>query len=160
MKKIIMLDLDGTIKTDVDWKSDGKHESYISKKTGKEYKYKIRPNVKEFVEGLKEMWSVSILTLSSQPYAEYFVERMGIEGIIDEVYSRDRFDDIPMVSNYLLIENDFSIAKGKQCLLEKGLVFEKKTIIISTYEGNEDDKELIKLLERIKLEKQYEGYKK
>ena len=158
------LDLDGSLKTDVDWKAKGEYETYISPKSGRGYDYIIRPNVREFILGLRELegnnCNVCILTLSSQPYAEYFVDRMGITDIVDEVYGRERFEDLPNVVSYVLVENDIGIARGKENLIEgSGIVFKRETIIIPTYEGGGDDI-LVKLLEKIRLKKSFENYKK
>ena len=145
------IDLDGTLKTDIDFNEFGNcngYETYDVKR--RSYPYKIRPYAKEFLTELKKLGNVCILTLASQPYAEYFIDRIGARDVVDEIYSRDRFNDIVKVSSYILVENDAGIAKGKQCLIENGcMVFKRQTIIVPTYDGGEDDI-LLKLLEKIR----------
>jgi len=146
--KYFYVDLDGTLKTDVSF--SGNSEKYIAF-NNKKYFYQIRPYAKEFIEGLKTIGTVLLLTLSTKRYAEYFLEKIGVTNIVDEVYSRENISKLPKLLSYVLIDNDAEVAvlKEKAILLAGGMFTKGETIVIPTYSGGEDGV-LEKLLEEIK----------
>ena len=148
------IDLDGTLKTDIDF--IGGTEKYEDS-MGREYPYIIRPYAKEFITGLKEFGKVMIMTLASRPYTDYFMDKIGVNGIIDEIYTREELVMNRLIKNlptYRLIENDWEIAqqKEKRILLAGGMFVKGETTIVPTYTGGEDGV-LEKLLGEIQKEK-------
>ena len=146
------IDLDGTLKTDRGFMGGTKkYEGFM----GREYPYIIRPYAKEFVTGLKELGKVMILTLATRPYTDYFMKRIGIQDIVDEICSRETIEmnRLPKLLSYRLIENDWDIAqeKEKYLLMAGGMFAKGETIIVPTYTGGEDDV-LEKLLSEIRKE--------
>ena len=143
------VDLDGTLKTDRDYRG-----GEILTLGNNRYGYIVRPHALEFLQGLAELGHVFICTLSSFRYATFFVDKIGAAKYVEEIYSRERLEDMPAVPSYVLIDNDASMAKGKAALIEKkGFALKSEIVNIPTYSGNDDDTELLKILDELKKTK-------
>jgi 2-hydroxy-3-keto-5-methylthiopentenyl-1-phosphate phosphatase len=144
------LDLDGFLKTDVDFSGVGSGVKSFFHKGGR-YPYVIRPYAKEFIEKLKSKGNVAICTLASRKYAEYFVREIGVTELIDAIYSRENLDNIPPPVEYVLYENDEPIGRGKMSYIEKrGAAFKGgRLVVVDTYDGNDSDDVLLKEMKKL-----------
>jgi len=79
------------------------------------------------------------------------VDKIGAAKYVEEIYSRERLEDMPTVPAYVLIDNDASMAKGKAALIEKkGFALKSEIVNIPTFNGNDADTELLKILDELK----------
>lgn len=157
----IFVDLDGTLKTESfdqlhQTGRDGEVDRVDSLVVhGKNYRYIERPHVKEFFEGLTKLGKVFICTAASQGYARAFVAKFGVDHYINAIYSRENMHTVKStdLNQFIIIDNDPTIADQKVFRMERGgISFAKKIFVeIKTYDGREDDDELLKILERCQM---------
>ena len=138
----INLDVDGTLKTE-SWDTNCATDSIM---LGKEYKFKPRPHVIEFVGALGVHGDVIICSKASLRYSKEMIKKLGIEDLITGFMTRD-YDGMGDYDRIILIDNDREIANEKKFLLKKhGNV---TTVIIDTYKGSDNDHVLMRDLEKI-----------
>ena len=138
----INLDVDGTLKTE-SWDTNCATDSIT---LGKEYKFKPRPHVIEFVGALAAYGDVIICSKASLRYSKETIKKLGIGAYITGFMTRD-YDGMGDYDRIILIDNDREIAKEKVFLLKKhGVV---TTVIVDTYKGSDSDHVLMRDLGKI-----------
>lgn len=151
MIEIICLDLDGTIKTDVGFIAK---DNNVLKTSGlkKEYAFKKRPYCQELCEYIQKNYKLYITTAASKKYAKTCLELMGINDYVDLIIGREDYINKRIRENFVLIDNDSEIADIKVDALTKpyGSKYLQGIWIVDTFDGNEEDKTCLELLEEIK----------
>ncbi len=149
----IIVDLDGTLKTDVDAKGDFQTQTIIVKSGNKSYTFAVRPYLHEFLSACKSHGDLFLGTASGKGYAEKVLKSMNVRDYFDRVYTVEDFSrGIPYFDNCIMIDNDSEIGMLK---LSK-IAFSRKPPIrrdlwtIDTFTGMASDHTLLDLIVELK----------
>ena len=145
----LLVDLDGTLKSDWNYGMDCHDDYLFTFKTREEYK--IRPFALEFLNELKRYGKVCIFSGSSQKFVEKIINEIGSDV---ECFGWDNLHNVPAeyLQNYIVLDNDpnMAISKIKEMENGKNLKDNKRWMIkVDTYMGNDDDRVLMDILNNL-----------
>ena len=140
----IMIDLDGTLKTE-SWDNHYNDKIEVNNRV---YKFKLRPQIGTFLSSISKLGDIYINTKASSRYCRSFIRLMGISGFINGYISRDSLVLAHYYRKIVLIDNDKDIMQEKIHFLKKH-TDKLIPILISTYKGDDGDKELLRLVDQI-----------
>ena len=159
MKKgTLLIDLDGTLKTDYDNFVLIAPDAYIIESDGQLYRFLKRPYVDGFLKEAREKYDICLATFGKRDYAIKVLDVMGIRSYFDKLltYENFRSGNIGNLGNFILIDNSSEMGRDKIEIIDKAndsVSILKDLIIVDTYSGNNnnnnDDDVLLKLIERI-----------
>lgn len=152
---VFMIDLDGTLKTDMD--TDGPFETpSFSVQAGKKgtYSFAIRPHAHEFLKAAKEKGHVYLSTAGGAGYATKVLNALGLESYFERLYTAEKFmNGIPFFPNVVFIDNSNTMGQLKVEKMQ-GQSHRKSVRqdlwIVDTYNGGPDDTTLLEAIDDIK----------
>jgi TFIIF-interacting CTD phosphatase-like protein len=120
-KKItLLLDLDGTLKTDYDHLVPSSSESIVVMDKNQYYSFLKRPYIEEFLSFAKDNFRLCIGTFSGKDYAHKVLEEMGIKKYFEQIYTWEDFKSgLPFIDDLILIDNHDGMANSKIDSIEK-----------------------------------------
>jgi hypothetical protein len=143
----IQVDLDGTLKTE-SW--DNHYEDKVEVR-GRFYRFKLRPHINSFFASISKLGDIYMNTSATSRYCRTFIKYMGISDFINGYIARDCLVLAHYYRKMILIDNDNDIMNQKINFLKKH-TDKLIPILISTYRGDDGDKELLRLVDRIRAE--------
>ncbi len=149
----IIVDLDGTLKTDVDSKGDFQTQTIIVKSGNKSYTFAVRPYLHEFLSSCKSNGDLFLGTASGKGYAEKVLNAMNIRDYFDRVYTVEDFSKgIPYFDNCVMIDNDSEIGliKLSKIAFSRKPPTRRDLWTIDTFTGLAADHTLLDLIGEIK----------
>jgi len=148
----IVVDLDGTLKTDATATGPFEVESITTNCYGKEYTFAPRPHIEEFLKAAKSKSRLYLGTAAGGGYAEKVLRIMGITNYFDRVISAVEFvRGYPVLTNCVFIDNDKESGLLKMDKMQKSAttIIRQDLWTIDTFLGNADDKTMLELIEEI-----------
>ncbi len=152
-KLTIVVDLDGTLKTDVGAVPPFEVETITTNCYGKEYIFGIRPHIEEFLKAAKLKGRLYLGTAAGGGYAEKMLRVLGITNYFDKVISAQDFvRGFPCLRNCIFIDNDHESGLLKINKMGKAStpIIRQDLWTIDTFLGDSDDKTMLELVEEIK----------
>jgi len=151
----IFLDLDGTLKTEVDLTPPFEVETLNVQSGTRSYNIGVRPNLIEFLDYAKSKASLALSTASGRRYARSVVNEMGIYHYFDHFYTIESFNvGIPFFSNCIFIDNHEDAGMQKMDKMAKpnyGVSVVRNDLwTIDTYFGTKDDTTMLDLIKELK----------
>jgi hypothetical protein len=153
-KLVLFIDLDGTLKTDMDATGPFEVPSMTVQCGNKIYTFGQRPHLHEFLDAVSKKAELILTTAATRNYAKKVLELMNISDYFSRIIAREDFVNgyrFLYSHKYILIDNDAEMADLKMNKL-KGLGMsnaEKEIWTVDTFQGNKDDKTLLEILEEV-----------
>jgi len=143
---VFFLDLDGTLKTEFD-----KNIGSMTITEPIRHVFEPRPFAKEFLTAISSLGKIYLCTASPRAFATSCLKQMGIDDYFDGVFARESYaNGIPFFSKIIFIENNRDLGEKKINCIKNNENADILLIVIETYNGNKEDKELISVLNSIK----------
>lgn len=150
---ILVIDLDGTLKTDSHTEPPWECPSITVKSGIMEYTFAKRPHVDEFLKAASVKARLYLGTTGGGGYARRVIKAMDIEQYFDKIISAEDFGrGIPFLKNVVFIDNDSEMANLKMSKMAStsAAPIRQDLWIIDTFMGNANDKTMLDLIEEIK----------
>jgi len=159
---VIMVDLDGTLKTESDAVGPFEVDSLTVTSGPKKYTFGARPHMHEFLIAGKSKAKLYLGTAGGGGYARRVLNAMGIDNYFDGIIAAENFRDgmscFREFTNAIYIDNDEEIARLKISKIQGTYLFRNSSRIpnkqdmwiIDTFLGKKDDKTLLELAEEIR----------
>lgn len=158
---VIMVDLDGTLKTESDAIGPFEVASLNVTSGPKNYIFAVRPYIHDFLTEAKSKAQIYLGTAGGGGYARRVLKAMGIDGYFEGIIAAENFRDgmpcFKYFKNAIYIDNDEEIANLKIAKIQAKYLFKGGSIpvrqdmwIIDTYLGKKDDHTLLDLAKEIR----------
>lgn len=149
---VFCVDLDGTLKTDMDAVGPWEVESITIVSGPHQYTFAPRPNVKKFLEAAKSKGQVFLTTAAGGGYARRVVKALGIDQYFDRIIAAEEFNrGIPFLKNCIFIDNNPEMGLLKMDRMQKPSTIPTRQDLwsVDTFNGNSDDKTMLELVAEI-----------
>jgi len=159
---VIMIDLDGTLKTEHDLHGPYEVDSIHVTSGSKKYIFGARPHIHDFLSEAKKKANLYLGTAGGGGYARRVLKAMEIGDYFTEIIAAENFrDGLPCFGtfrNAIYIDNDEKIAKQKIDRIQHSMYFRNRIPypgrqdmwVIDTYTGEKDDKTMLDLAEEMR----------
>lgn len=150
------IDLDGTLKTDVDFDCPKENPDKLTIQSGfSSYSFLKRNNVDRFLQTCQKKGKLYLTTAAGGGYAKKCLKVLGIEQFFDEIVGIEKQmgRNWPQMSGRMIwIDNDRDGVRGKISRLSPSLSTRQMDVwVIDTYMGDSDNvmEELIREIENL-----------
>lgn len=150
---VIIIDLDGTLKTDAYDDGPFELETHEVSTSRNSYKFAIRPHVKTFLSEAQNKGKLYLGTAAGGNYAGKVLKEMEIFDYFDRIIAAEDFArGIPFFPNFILIENDSDMGIKKIDRMGKSTIkpIRQDLWTINTFQGNPDDTAMLELIQEIR----------
>ena len=157
---VIMVDLDGTLKTESGAVGPFEVESINVTSGSKKYTFGIRPHIHDFLSEAQKKADLYLGTAGGGGYARRVLEAMNIENYFTGVISAENFRNgdpcFGKFKNAIYIDNDEETINLKIDRIASSYLFRRiipgrqDRWVIDTFLGNANDKTMLELVEEMK----------
>jgi len=149
---VIVVDLDGTLKTEHDAIPPFEVDSITVRSGTKTYTFAPRPHVEEFLKVASSKARLYLGTAGGGGYARRVLKAMGIDNYFDKIIAAEDFGrGISFLKNCIFIDNNTEIGQLKIAKMATTYTqpIRQDLWTIDTFLGNSDDKTMLELIEEI-----------
>jgi FMN phosphatase YigB (HAD superfamily) len=150
---VIVVDLDGTLKTEHDAVGPFETETLTVQSGSKVYTFAVRPYIHDFLKAASSKARLYLGTAGGGGYARRVLKAMGIENYFDRIIAAEDFGrGIRFMKNCIFIDNDTETGQLKMGKMAATYTrpIRQDLWTIDTFLGNADDKTMLELIEEIK----------
>lgn len=151
---VIVIDLDGTLKTEAGENGPFESDSITIKSGEKEYTFAKRPHVDTFLGEASKKGKLYLGTAGGRGYARNVLKALGIEHYFSRVITAEDFGrgNVPFLKNCIFIDNDDEMGRLKMDKMPTSYHpdIRQDLWVIDTFEGNLDDTTMLELVEEMK----------
>ena len=147
-----IIDLDGTLKTESNFKPLVEADTITVVSGKKTYCFSLRPYTLDLLLAARYKGEVFLGTAGGRGYARRILSATGLDKYFDRVYSVEDFvSGIPYMPNCVIIDNDEESADLKLGHMQIGSmpIIRREKWIVKTYMGDSEDEELLECIEAI-----------
>jgi len=151
---VLVIDLDGTLKTDYFHDGPFEGESFTIKSSTRTYNFLPRPHVKEFLEAASKKATLYLGTAAGSSYARQALKLMDIGHYFDRIIAAEDFGkgNVPFLKNCIFIDNDAemgSLKMGKMPLTASSAPLRQDLWTIDTFAGDKNDRTMLDLIDEL-----------